>query len=89
MEHKKQIKAVIIPPGCSDGIAVLYINGRITDFSTKAEFLALATGGTLPEKPDVNEIYEDAMMHGLDLQCIGINAAQSYKECIERFLRSF
>lgn len=89
MENKKQISNAVIIPAISDvGLSTLYVNGRMTDFATKAELVAFSTGGSLPEKPDVNEIYEDAMIHGFDLQCIGINAAQPYKECIARFLRS-
>lgn len=88
MEKKKHINAVIIPTLCKDGLPMLYVDGRPTDFSSKAEMVAFSTGGLLPEKPDVNEIYEDAMLHGFDLQLIGINAAEPYKECIARFLRS-
>jgi hypothetical protein len=59
-----------------------------TDFATKAELLALANGGSLPEKPDVNEIYEDATLHGVDLVRYGTKENERV-QCINRLLKTF
>jgi hypothetical protein len=95
MEDKKLKKEfLMIQPAETDGLTqIVWTCNKSndvfeTDFSTKAELLALANGGSLPEKPDVNEFYEDAAMHGVDLLKLGITNVQ-YAQCIERFLSIF
>lgn len=95
MEDKKLKKEFfMIPPVETDGLTqIVWTCDKSndifeTDFATKAELLALANGGSLPEKPDVNEFYGDAMLHGVDLLTLGITNVQ-YAQCIERFLNIF
>jgi hypothetical protein len=95
MEDKKLKKEFfMIQPVETDGLTqIVWTCNRSndvfkTDFSTKAELLALANGGSLPAKSDVNEIYEDATLHGVDLVRYGTGSEEHFK-CIDRFIRSF